>query len=51
VAWGDVDALVERVRAHQEAGADHVCLQVLGTPPGQPPIEQWRSLASALALN
>jgi probable F420-dependent oxidoreductase len=29
VAWGDVDAIRERVGAHWEAGADHVALQVL----------------------
>lgn len=29
VAWGDVEAIVARVRAHLEAGADHVCVQVL----------------------
>jgi len=51
VAWGDVDAVVTRVRAHHEAGADHVCVQVLGTPPRQPPLEQWRALASALGLS
>ena len=29
VAWGDVDALVARVQAQFDAGADHVCIQVL----------------------
>lgn len=27
VAWGDAEAIVERIREHLEAGADHVCLQ------------------------
>ena len=27
VAWGDADAIAERVREHLDAGADHVCLQ------------------------
>ena len=27
IAWGDADAIAARVRAHQEAGADHVCIQ------------------------
>lgn len=27
VAWGDEVAIVERVRAHHEAGADHVLIQ------------------------
>ena len=30
VAWGDEDAIVARVQAHLDAGADHVCVQVLG---------------------
>ena len=30
VAWGDEDAIAERVAEHHEAGADHVCLQVVG---------------------
>jgi probable F420-dependent oxidoreductase len=31
VGWGDVEAVVARVRAHLDAGADHVCLQPVGT--------------------
>jgi probable F420-dependent oxidoreductase len=30
VAWGDEDAVAARVRAHRDAGADHVCVQPLG---------------------
>jgi probable F420-dependent oxidoreductase len=30
VAIGDADAIAARVREHRDAGADHVCLQVLG---------------------
>src|SRR5690606_32728397 len=29
VAWGDVDTIVAKVREHQDAGADHVAVQVL----------------------
>lgn len=29
VAWGDADAIADRVRSHLEAGADHVGIQVL----------------------
>lgn len=47
VAWGDADAIAARVREHRDAGADHVCIQVLGQP-GQFPREQWRALAPAL---
>ena len=33
VAWGEVDAVRDRVRAHLEAGADHVCVQAIGADP------------------
>lgn len=48
VAWGDVDAAVRRVKAHHDAGADHVCVQVLDANPGALPMPQWRELAPAL---
>ena len=48
VAWGDVDAVVSRVRAHQEAGADHVCLQVLTPDFTAVPMAEWEALAEAL---
>lgn len=31
VAWGDERAIGERVRQHWDAGADHVCIQPLGS--------------------
>jgi len=48
VAWGDLDAVARRVAAHHDAGADHVCLQVLDPDPGALPMRQWRELAAAL---
>ena len=48
VAWGDVDAIVRRVRAHHDAGAQHVCVQVLDADPRAIPLRQWRELAPAL---
>jgi probable F420-dependent oxidoreductase len=48
VAWGDVGALRERVRAHHAAGADHVCIQVLSADPRTLPVAEWRELAPAL---
>jgi probable F420-dependent oxidoreductase len=33
VAWGDVDVVRDRVKAHLEAGADHVCVQAVGADP------------------
>jgi probable F420-dependent oxidoreductase len=47
VAWGDEDAIHARVREHHDAGADHVCLQVIHGGDG-PPLPQWRRLAGAL---
>jgi hypothetical protein len=35
------------VHEHLDAGADHVCVQVL-TAPGVAPIDGWRRLAPAL---
>jgi probable F420-dependent oxidoreductase len=48
VAWGDVDAIRSRVRAHHDAGADHVCVQVLPHERGELPRQAWRELAPAL---
>jgi probable F420-dependent oxidoreductase len=44
VAWGDVTAVADRIRAHYAAGADHVCVQVLGG--AEPvPLPEWRAIA------
>jgi hypothetical protein len=48
VAWGDIDAIVSRVRAHQDAGADHVCLQVLPMNDADRAMRDYRELAAAL---
>jgi probable F420-dependent oxidoreductase len=48
VAWGDEDAIAQRVQAHRDAGADHVALQVLNEDPTQLPMPEWRRLAEAL---
>jgi probable F420-dependent oxidoreductase len=48
VAWGTVDDVRTRVGAHLEAGADHVCIQVLSTDPTHLPMPEWRELAPAL---
>jgi probable F420-dependent oxidoreductase len=48
VAWGDMRAVVDRVRQHQAAGADHVCVQVLPADPRGLPTTQWREIAEAL---
>ncbi|HLM64018.1 MAG TPA: TIGR03620 family F420-dependent LLM class oxidoreductase [Acidimicrobiales bacterium] len=48
VAWGDVDAVAARVAEHRDAGADHVCLQVLDPDATAVPMDAWRDLAAAL---
>jgi probable F420-dependent oxidoreductase len=48
VAWGDMTAIINRIRDHQSAGADHVCVQVLPRDPQALPLPQWREVASAL---
>jgi probable F420-dependent oxidoreductase len=49
VAWGDEQDVSERVREHREAGADHVCVQVLREPGAEGlPRAEWRALAHAL---
>jgi probable F420-dependent oxidoreductase len=48
VAWGDLDVIAARVRAHHDAGADHVCLQVLLADASALPTAEWRRLAEAL---
>ena len=47
VAWGSLDRIKARVQAHHDAGADHVCVQVLRAD-GAIPAAEWRELAPAL---
>jgi probable F420-dependent oxidoreductase len=47
VAWGTEDQIAARVAEHHEAGADHVCVQVLQDGLGMPE-HQWRLLAPVL---
>jgi probable F420-dependent oxidoreductase len=48
VAWGSVDAIAARVREHFQAGADHVAVSPIATPPGASALDVWRRLAPAL---
>ncbi|TMR22830.1 LLM class F420-dependent oxidoreductase [Nonomuraea turkmeniaca] len=52
VAWGDTDAIVKRVRAHLDAGADHVAIQPLSPddPDLQDALTQLTHLAPSLGL-
>ena len=47
IAWGDEGAVRERVQAHLDAGADHVCIQVLEPGRGLG-LDALRRLAPAL---
>jgi probable F420-dependent oxidoreductase len=49
IGWGDEAAIAARVQQHRDAGADHVCVQVLTSDPASLPVEQWRILAPVLA--
>ncbi len=48
VAWGDEEAIRARVQQHHDAGADHVCVQVLPGDSRAIPLDEWRRLAPAL---
>ena len=50
VAHGDASAIMNRVREHQAAGADHVCIQVLTEAPQdlEAAMRGWRQLAPQL---
>ncbi len=51
VVHGDAGDIDQRVREHFAAGADHVCLQVLGPDVTSPPLEDWRLVSDALGLS
>jgi probable F420-dependent oxidoreductase len=48
VAWGGVEEVAARVRAHLDAGADHVCVQVISADDTDVCMPQLRELAPAL---
>lgn len=47
VAWGSLDTVVAAVKGHLDAGADHVCIQVLTDKPGTLPMREWQEIADA----
>ena len=49
VAHGDAETVATRLTAHLDAGADHVCVQVL-TADGVDPLTALRELSAALGL-
>jgi probable F420-dependent oxidoreductase len=48
VAFGDAEQVAERVRAHLDAGADHVCVQPLHVEAADPRLAALRRLAPVL---
>jgi probable F420-dependent oxidoreductase len=48
IPWGDPATVAERVRAHLDAGADHVCVQVVADF-FKFPLAEYRELAPALS--
>jgi probable F420-dependent oxidoreductase len=49
-AYGPLERIAERIRAHRDAGADHVCLRIVTNAPmtgagERLPREEWRALA------
>lgn len=48
IAWGSVEAVADRVRAHLDAGADHVCIQVISGNESDPELEALGELAPVL---
>ena len=50
VAWGDAESIAARVRAHHDAGADHVAIQVLPFTDIEVVMRDHRTLADALGL-
>jgi probable F420-dependent oxidoreductase len=47
-AWGDVSSIAGRVREHLDAGADHVCIQVISGRDDDVCLPALRELAGAL---
>jgi probable F420-dependent oxidoreductase len=51
IAWGDLKTVMNRIREHHAAGADHVCVQVLTDDAKTLPMREYRELASAIRRN
>lgn len=48
VVHGDQQRILDAVNEHRSAGADHVCLQVLGEDQWRPPLSDWRLISEAV---
>jgi probable F420-dependent oxidoreductase len=49
-ALGSPEQIAGRLRAHREAGADHVCVRVVNRHAPRLPRAEWRELAAAVIL-
>ena len=47
IPWGNADTVADRIRAHHDAGADHVCIQVVADY-NNFPLDAYRQLAALL---
>jgi probable F420-dependent oxidoreductase len=47
-SWGNAAQIAERVKAHHDAGADHVCIQVISATGLDGSRAAWRELAGVL---
>ncbi len=48
VGWGDLERVAGRIREHLDAGADHVCVQVVSETRDVFPLDEYRRLAQAV---
>lgn len=48
VAWGTLDDIHDRVKAHLDAGADHVCVQVLSANPAAVTMKEFKQLSTLI---
>jgi len=48
VTWGGLDKIAARIKEHHDAGADHVCVQVITHDPLELPMAGWRELATLI---
>jgi probable F420-dependent oxidoreductase len=51
IVRGTADAIAQRVRAHLDAGADHVCVQLRAADPGDLCLDGYRELGAALGID
>ena len=47
IPWGDAETVAAAVRAHHDAGADHVCVQIVAGREAFP-LDEYRTLAGVL---